>query len=461
MKKLLFGLSGIFVLCCSFFLYSSYKPTFKPEQFNAMANNPELFHQCSEQLTNVIVYDIFKPPVASRIYSCSYLAAYEAIRQENASYPTMAGRINQFRAVPLPEKDTQYCFALAGMVAFNRVGEELTFSKDLWDNFNKGFYDKFKLMGIPDAVYQRSVEYGEAVAKHVLAYAQTDHYNQTRRIKFSVVNKPGSWVPTPPTYADACEPAWNTIRHFLIDSASQFKPVPCAKYDLDHGSKYYQLLKEVYDINKHLTPEQKKIALFWDDNAFVTHISGHMSFATKKMTPPGHWLAIVRTVARDKKLDMMKSIQAYLITSLAMHDTFICSYDEKYKSKRVRPVTVIQQFIDPNWMPLLETPSFPEYASAHSAISAAAGTVLTNLIGDNVAFTDSTENLYGYGVRSFTSFKQAYEETNISRVYGGIHYRDGAFEAKKQGEEVGNWILKKLHLSNSETLARIARNQVN
>jgi hypothetical protein len=211
------------------------------------------------------------------------------------------------------------------------------------------------------------------------------------------------------------------------------------------GSKYHKLLTEVYDINKNLTEEQKKIALFWDDNAFITHISGHMMYATKKMTPPGHWLAIARKVTETRKLDMMKTAEVYLVTSLAMYDGFVASWDEKYKSNRVRPVTVIGQYIAPNWMPFLETPAFPEYVSAHSAISAAAGTVLTHLVGDNIAFTDSTEHQYGFGVRSFSSFKQAYHETNISRVYGGIHYRDGATEGMIMGEKLGNWLLKRLY----------------
>lgn len=417
--------------------------------YSKLASNPDLIHNCGEQLTDVIVLDIFKPPVAARIYSYAYLAAYEALRNGYNNYPDMAGKLNQFTSVPAPEHDLQYCFPLAAVTAFNRIGKELTYSDDIWENYIKTTNSKFQAMGIPDDVYKRSIAYGESVAAHVLKYAKADRFDQTRGIKYAVVDVPGKWVPTPPTYADACEPVWSSIRHFLIDSAAQFKPAPCAPYDMHTDSKYYKLLKEVYDINKHLTQDQKAQALFWDDNAFVTHVSGHVSYATKKMTPPGHWLAILKTVAKKQDIDMMKSIQAYLITSVAMHDAFICSYDEKYKSVRVRPITVIQRSIDPNWMPLLETPSFPEYASAHSAISAAAGTVLTKLIGDSIPFTDSTEYKYGYGVRSFKSFKQAYNETNISRVYGGIHYRDGAFEAKKQGERIGEFILKKLNFTGS------------
>jgi hypothetical protein len=426
---------------------SSCKDAVKPDIYNKAASNPDLFHQASVQLTDVIVYDIFKPPVASRIYTYSYLAAYETIRQQYPDNKTMAGIINQLTKVPAPEMDKVYCFPLAAMKAFNMVGEELTFSKDMWKAFTDSFYMKYKNMGIPDDVYERSMAYGEKVASHILKYADTDKYKQTRSgEKYSVKDEPGRWVPTPPTYASACEPQWNKTRFFTLDSVIQFKPQPCAKYDMNPQSDYYKLLKGVYELSKNLTQEQKDIAYFWDDNAFVTNISGHMMFASKKMTPPGHWIAIAKTVLKSKKIDMMKCAEVYMVTALALHDAFIAAWDEKYKSNRIRPVTVIGRFIDPNWMPFLETPNFPEYVSGHSAISASAGTVLTSLLGDNIPFTDSTEYIYGHGVRSFTSIKQAYRETSDSRVYGGIHYRDGVDAGMKQGELVGNWVLEKLKL---------------
>jgi hypothetical protein len=453
MKKSLLWGYGLLFLSNILIISPSCQTTSKAEGQKPVELDVSLFNSCSEQLTDVIVHDIFKPPVATRIYSYSHLAAYEAMRQQYPSYKTMAGRINQFGPVPAPQKGLEYCFPLAAIVAFNNVGEELTFSKEMWDEFRLKLNSKIAEYDIPDDVYQRSVDYGNLVAAHELKYAYSDNYKQTRGRKFSVINLPGRWVPTPPTYADACEPVWNSVRHFVIDSAAQFKPTPCAPFDMTPGSKYHKLLTEVYDISKNLTEEQKKIALFWDDNAFITHVSGHMMYATKKMTPPGHWLAIARKVSETRKLDMMKTAEVYLVTSLAMYDAFIASWDEKYKSNRVRPVTVIGQYLTPNWMPFLETPAFPEYVSAHSAISAAAGTVLTRLVGDNIAFTDSTEHQYGFGVRSFTSFNQAYNETNISRVYGGIHYRDGATEGMKMGEKLGSWVLTKLYPDSTNVMA--------
>jgi hypothetical protein len=429
-----------------FGLYSC-KQKASEDEYNKAASNPELFHQCSVQLTDVIVHDIFKPPVASRIYTYSYLAAYEAMRQQVPEYKSLAGVITDFTSVPEPDKGKIYCFPLAAVTAFIKVGEELTFSKDMWTKFADSFYLQYKNMGMPEDVYEQSINYGNKVAKHILVYADSDKYKETRSgQKFAVQDEPGRWVPTPPSYAQACEPQWSKTRFFTIDSASQFRPIPCARYDTNSKSQYYKLLRDVYDISKQLTQEQKDIAYFWDDNAFVTNVSGHVMFATKKMTPAGHWIAIARTVMKQKNVDLMKCLQIYAVTALALHDAFITSWDEKYRSNRIRPITVINQYIEPGWNSFLENPPFPEYVSGHSAISASAGTVLTKLLGDNIAFTDSTEFIYDHGVRSFTSFKQAYRETSDSRVYGGIHYRDGVDAGMKQGQEVGQWVLMKLNL---------------
>ncbi len=132
-----------------------------PEEYNAKAAAPELLHGVTEHLTNVIVYDIFKPPVASRIYAYSYLAAYEAMRNgQPQQYGTLAGKLNGFKEVPKPEAGQAYCFPLAGVKAFTTVGRTLTFSANMWDDYEKGFFGKYQEMGIPEDVYALSVEYG-------------------------------------------------------------------------------------------------------------------------------------------------------------------------------------------------------------------------------------------------------------------------------------------------------------
>ncbi|GAA4442352.1 hypothetical protein GCM10023188_41960 [Pontibacter saemangeumensis] len=416
-----------------------------PEEYSQQAASPEIFHQASDQLTDFIIHDIFKPPVASRIYVYTNLAAYETLRQQHPDYESMAGKLNGFTEVPQPAKDGEYCFPLASVASYIAVSKELIVSMAEMEDYEQAVYEQYAQMGVPEDVRARSIAYGEQVARHVLAYAGQDNYKETRAMmRYTFTDLPGSYQPTPPNYAPACEPRWNAMRVLTLDSCTQFQPKAPAAYSLDPESDFFKMVRQVYDFSVNMTEEQKAIAYFWDDNAVVTNVMGHVSYMDKKMTPPGHWLAIVQTLAKDKDLDLMKSVQAYTFTSIALYDGFIACWDEKYRSARIRPVTVINEHIDPAWQPFLETPPFPEYVSGHSAISAAAGTVLTHLFGDNVAFTDSTEYAYGHGVRSFKSIKDAYMETSISRVYGGIHFWDGSFEGTDQGEKVGEWVWSKI-----------------
>lgn len=419
------------------------KKNVSQEEYNSKAADPKLFHETTTHLTDVIIHDIFKPPVASRIYGYSFLAAYEALVPGYPEYQSLGGQLVKFKAPLKPDSSLAYCFPLASIKAFSVVGRTLTFSGNMWDAYEKGLFEKYQDMGIPEDVYNRSIAYGDSVAKHVLAYASKDHYKEIRGYRYTVTNLPGTWVPTPPAYADACEPMWNTVRTFALDSVTQFRCPPPAKYDLAKDSKFMQLAMEVYNVGNKLTEEQKATAYFWDDNAFVTNVVGHAMFANKKMTPAGHWLAIIKTVTTDKKLNLMQATEAYTLGALSIFDAFVACWDEKYRTVRIRPETVINNNWDPNWRPFLETPAFPEYVSGHSSISAACGTVLTHLMGNSVAFTDTTEKKYGRGIKSFKSFEEAYEDASISRVYGGIHYRDGIEEGVNLGKMIGENVWKR------------------
>jgi hypothetical protein len=423
----------------------------KPKDYSKAAADPELLHTCADQLTDVIVFDIFKPPVASRIYVYAYLAAYETLRHQDNKFNSLSGKVNGLDSIPVPEKGVEYCFPLASLKAFVSVGKTLTFSKDLWDQFEKDFFVKYAEMGVPEDVFQRSSEYGEKVAARILTYSGKDSYKTTRGYRHTLGQKTGCWVPTPPNYAEACEPQWNKIRLFALDSCSQFAPPLPAPYDMSEKSEFYKLAKEVYDINLNLTDEQRAIAYFWDDNPMVTNIKGHASFAEKKMTPPGHWIQITRDISAKEKQSMIEALETYTLTSIALYDGFIGCWDLKYKTDRIRPVTVINNTFDNKWLPFLETPPFPEYTSGHSTISAAAGVILGHIFGKNYAFTDSTEYKYGHGVRSFESFEKAYWETSYSRVYGGIHYRDAVEEGTYYGEKIGEYVWEKLKGGPKET----------
>ena len=399
-------------------------------------------HDAVKQVNDVIIYDIFSPPQASRVYAYAGIAAYEVLRQSDTSYHTMAGQVNGLK--PLPAAPAGISLPLAGVHAYMVVGRALTFSQARVDTLRQAM-DVRMSAGLPDDMAARSIAYGDSVAKQVLAWAGADRFKQRTGLpKYSVLREAGRWIPTPPAYMDAVEPNWGTLRPFVMDTSNQFKPAPPHPFDSTKGSPFYREMKEAHDVGVSLTEEQRAIAAFWDCNPFVMHVQGHTMFATKKMSPGGHWLGIVRLASHKANADILAAAEAYARTSIALADGFLSVWAEKYRSNLVRPETVINQYMDENWVPLLQTPPFPEYTSGHSGISTAAATVLTQLFGDNFAFADSTEVEFGLPVRSFPSFNAAAQEAAISRLYGGIHFRRAIEEGQVQGRKVGELVIAKV-----------------
>jgi hypothetical protein len=411
----------------------------------AALSDAELLHLGVNQLTSVMVYDILSPPQASRAYAYSSIAAYEAMRAGNQSYRSLAGQVRGLTPVPAPPPG-ELSAALAGVHAYLAVGRALTFSRARMDSLRSGVDERFRRRpGMSETTFARSVAYGDTVAKHILAWAATDSFLQTRGgAKYTVTTSPGSWVPTPPAYMDAVEPNWYKVRPFVMDSARQFAPEPPFPFDTAPGSAFMRDAMEVYETGRKLTDEQRTIAAFWDDNAYVMHVQGHTMFATKKATPVGHWMAIIATAARKANADAIRSAGAYARTAVAMADGFISVWDEKYRSAVVRPETVINRYIDESWEPLLQTPPFPEYTSGHSGISTAAAQVLTDEFGPDFAFVDSTAVDYGIPPRAFRSFEQAAAEAAMSRLFGGIHYRRAIEQGVLQGRRIGQQVVSRV-----------------
>ncbi len=420
--------------------------THKPK--TALLNDADVLHQNEDQLTHVIIYDVFTPPVAARIYGYTALASYEAMRYADPKCNSIITQLKGFGKPPEPQKGEKYNFTLAATKAFFTVAHKVTFSIDTLKKYENKVYAMYK-DNLDDSTYARSLDFGEEIGNLILKRANVDDYPQTRgKPKYLGDNGPARWHPTPPDYMDGVEFCWGDMKVLAIDSSKQFAPPPPPPYSDDKNSAYVKQYMDVYHTNKSLTKEEKTIATFWDDNPFVVQHNGHMMFADKKITPGGHWIGITTIACKQIHANAVKVAQAYALTSIALFDSFITCWEVKYKYSYARPVTNIEEKVDHNWLPLLQTPPFPEYTAGHSTISAASAAVLTHLFGDNFAFQDTSDLAYIGLQRHFDSFFKASDETAMSRFYGGIHYLNSSLAGAKQGKEIGDYIWKKLKLTN-------------
>ena len=403
-------------------------------------------------LSEVMLRDGTNPPGAARFYAYSMLGAYMTVYTAEHQLPDITSRFRQDPKFKFLKKPRSFNLSFCSTYALLEVGKRIMPSGKMLGENQRNLVNEFgKNKKLSDREIAQNIRYAVEIANQVLDYAKTDGYGKLSTFTGYTPRKgEGYWYPTPPVYMAAVEPDWETIRPFFMESADQFSPMPPTSFSMDSTSAFYGQVMEVYRTVKELNDEQRLIANFWDCNPFAVSFSGHMAIGLKKISPGGHWMGITGISCRKAGVPLDSAIFIHTAVAMTLHDAFISCWQEKYKSNRIRPETVINRLIDPDWRPVLQTPPFPEYTSGHSAVSASAAVVLTHFFGDNFSFVDDTELYFGLPERRFNSFYEASEEAAISRLYGGIHYRDACEEGVIQGRKVGKYVVRSVFDVGSE-----------
>ncbi|HJP64466.1 MAG TPA: vanadium-dependent haloperoxidase [Mucilaginibacter sp.] len=402
------------------------------------------------KMSLIMIHDVTNPPLAARFFAYTCLAGYEVVSENDKDFKSMHGVLNEYPAIKKPEFAGGYSNELSALIAMMETAGKLQPSGSLMIKYEQNFLDSCRKIGFTDAVIDSSKHYASAISKQILAYVKKDKYNRiSNYTRYTPLGKDSTWDPTPPAYMAPVEPYFNTIRPLTLDSSSQFLPAPPIPFSTDKHSAFYKFMMMNYKASgKGLTDEQRTIAGFWDCNPFAVQDNGHMLIGLKKISPGAHWMGITGIACQQAKTGFPKAMEIHTMVSIGLLDGFICCWDDKYRTNRVRPETALRKYIDINWKPLLQTPPFPEYISGHSVISSASAVILTHYFGDNFHYTDNIEEQYGLAPRSFTSFNQAAAEAGMSRFWGGIHFKDAIDNGMIQGVKVGQWVLNKVN-SNS------------
>jgi hypothetical protein len=409
--------------------------------------HPEVLHILNDELVQVISFDKFTPPPASRIHAYPTLATHEAM---SAFYPKelppLQPQINQLTPLPKPDPNQSYDMTWVALTTYIRVADIVIYN---WKRYEEKCMERLKpylTQNLNPEIQKRSVAHGKAIADHFKAWIAKDNFQQRVGLaRYTLKKLPHTWETTPPAYNDGLEANWRTIRPLWIRSVNDVTVEPHHPFSTDPNSLFYQDAYEVYSMSKMRTKtaDEDSIAWFWDDNCKATNMQGHFMSMTFKQTPIGHWTYITQSVCRTKNADFITCVKVYALAFTAIFDAVILTWNEKYRSELIRPITYINRHIDKEWNPTLETPYFPEHPSGHGAISAAAATVLRWHFGDKVTFIDSSTISYGRAPRTYNSLSQAAYDAAISRMYGGIHYRKGCEVGNKLGTHVGELVMTK------------------
>jgi membrane-associated phospholipid phosphatase len=364
------------------------------------------------------------PPLAARNLAMLHIAIYDAVN-------SLAGTHRPYLTnLPL-SGPTSAEAAVAG--AAHRVLINLFPSQTA--AFDAALVDSLGRIS-DDLTRRRGLELGQSVADLVLSLRVGDGASTT--VPYIPGATLGAWRRTPPYFRPPDLPHWAFVKPFALTSGYQFRP---PGPPLLGSARYAVELNQVKDLggaeSATRTAEQALIARFWADFTYT-------------VTPPGHWNQIARHVATSQGLSLGQTARLFALLNIALADAGIATWDAKYAYNFWRPVTAIQQadldgnpdtVPDPSWTPLLDTPSFPEYVSGHSAFSAAAVAVLTRFVGtDSVSFTVVSDSVPGV-IRSYSSFAAAADEIGMSRIYGGIHFLSGDLDGLSLGRAIGDHVI--------------------
>ena len=397
---------------------------------------PQQYVSAMKRVTDIMVSDVTSPVAAARYYAYASLASYEvlsALRPQ--ANPSLSAALPRPLVLDLPVVRTKDPANLAILGLWKTAAALLPSGRQLQPAIDS----------LSAKLPQDGIQLVDTAVKQVVAWAMQDGFLQLNNLmRYTPRRGAAFWQPTAPAFMAPVEPHWRTIRPMTLDSANQFVPLPPVAFDMDSGSPFFALVEEVYKIVLEKDPEKEAIANFWDCNPYHISQIGHVEFGTKKISPGGHWIGITGIACIKEKMPIEKTILAHTLVAVALHDAFMACWDEKYRSHRVRPETVINAHLDRFWRPLLQTPPFPEYVSGHSVASTTAALLLTRIFGDEFAFADDTEVEFGLPIRKFSSFKKAAEEASLSRLYGGIHFMDAIEQGIWQGTQVGNLVCTRL-----------------
>lgn len=447
----------IFICLCVIFSCSekksAYSSNYKMQQLIGIKSNSEVdtsilqdeqlnpFIEVNQVINDVVLYDKFNPPVASRIFAYTNLTAHLILAKFGLlNSPKTILQINK---IVESKYDSSFIFAVA-LTAQKKVAKNLVWSSSKIENgFNSIIY-KWTINNNLQTSKHEIDSLGNLLADEIISYSLQDGYSKRLANKrYEVLyDDEKAWKPTAPSFALPVEPYWKEVKTFLISDRKPYMIKIPFDFSSSPDADFYRFNNDLYIKSVNLTDTEKIIAKHWDCNPIQTKNVGHVMLFSFRQTPAAHWISIVSAIVKNSKMNTVKTVELYSYLSMSMADAFIICWDIKYQNNFIRPETYINKYIKKEWRPFIETPSFPEYPSGHSLVSTAAAQICNYFLGENYSFTDSTQQLFGLPIRYFNNFNEAANEAGVSRYYGGIHYMKSIETGSLIGKQIGTLVVK-------------------
>jgi hypothetical protein len=378
------------------------------------------------------------PHITGRTYAYVGLTMYESIVPGMAGYQSISSQLNGELVLPVIQTGKQYHWPASANAALaftlkNLLPHTTPALLKSVDSLEAEFYDKFKADADAEEL-QRSSDFGKQIAAAIFEWSKKDGGHEAYKNPFSNTyippTGPGKWVPTGEfPFSQPVYPYWGNNRTFIPGLAEATQPGPPVTYSEKPGSDFYNAVNEIYTMSQNLSHDDSMTAKFWAYEPFKPG-------AALEYDDVSHAANIATQMIVLKKFSLQDAAILYCKHGIAGNDAAISCVKTKFYYNLVRPITYIRKVLGHSeWHPLVHTPPFPEYTSAHAAISTTFASVLEDVFGKNFSFTDHSFD-GSYGARSFDSFEAYAKEAGLSRLQAGIHYRFSMDEGLKQGKKI-------------------------
>jgi hypothetical protein len=156
---------------------------------------------------------------------------------------------------------------------------------------------------------------------------------------------------------------------------------------------------------------------------------------------PQIWTRIARQLSAAHGLRSVENARMFAMLYTTGADALISVWNGKAQHLFWRPITAIREAgrddnpateADTEWLPLINTPAYPDQPSGLSGVRAAMGEAFEEVFGKRERFFATSNN--SNTTRSYRSFDEAVDEVVDARVYSGIHFR----KADDDGAEIGH-----------------------
>lgn len=222
------------------------------------------------------------------------------------------------------------------------------------------------------------------------------------------------------------------MRPLLLNSNSQFRPGPPPALSSDTYAREFNEVKRLGSLtSSQRTPAQTQTALFFSDIA-VRGIQ-----------------AALRDLVTRRQMNISDSARLFAAADLSLADAVGIAWDSKFHFGLWRPITAIQLAkhdrnpdtrADPDWVPLITTPPYPDYVSGLTTALGAVSRTLSRVLGTNRIDLYITSVAAGV-TRHYEFAGKLNRDVVNARVWAGIHFRTADVVGNAMGKKVGDWTL--------------------